>query len=96
MQRAHQDAPFRIPKEDIMTVDPNQRPYSINELTVLHNLSRRTVIRLYENDPGVQILQASRDHQQALGRRHRTIRVPRYVYTLGQAQAGTETQSARR
>ncbi|HWO27676.1 MAG TPA: hypothetical protein VNO32_02650 [Candidatus Acidoferrum sp.] len=79
-----------------MTVDPNQRPYSINELTVLHNLSRRTVIRLYENDPGVQILQASRDHQQALGRRHRTIRVPRYVYTLGQAQAGTETQSARR
>ena len=63
-----------------MTVDPNERPYSINELTVLHNLSRRTVIRLYENEPGVQILQGSRDHQQALGRRHRTVRVPRHVY----------------
>jgi hypothetical protein len=35
-----------------MTVDPNERPYSINELTVLHHLSRRTVIRLYENEPG--------------------------------------------
>jgi hypothetical protein len=74
------DATFRVFEEGNMTVDPNQRPYSINELTVLHNLSRRTVIRLYENEPGVQILQASRDHQQALGRRHRTIRVPRHVY----------------
>jgi hypothetical protein len=28
----------------------------------------------------VQILQASHDHQQAIGRRYRTIRVPRHVY----------------
>jgi hypothetical protein len=58
----------------------DERPYSINELTVLHNLSRRTIIRLYENEPGVLVLQGSRVHQQALGRRYRTIRVPQHVY----------------
>ena len=61
-------------------VDSNERPYSINDLMVLHNLSYRTIVRLYENEPGVQILQASQDHQQALGRRYRTIRVPRHIY----------------
>lgn len=62
----------RIPESD--------RPYSINELSILHNLSRRTVIRLYEAEPGVIVLQAPREHQQSIGRRYRTIRVPRYVY----------------
>jgi hypothetical protein len=61
-------------------VAESERPYSINELAVLHNLDRRTVIRLYENEPDVLVLQASREHQQALGRRYRTIRVPRHVY----------------
>jgi hypothetical protein len=61
-------------------VDANERPYSIDELTILHHLSRRTVIRLYENEPGVLVLQASREKQQAMGRRYRTIRVPRHVY----------------
>jgi transcriptional regulator GlxA family with amidase domain len=61
-------------------VDANERPYSIDDLAVLHNLSRRTVIRLYENEPGVLVLQASREQQRAMGRRYRTIRVPRHVY----------------
>lgn len=73
-------APLRKRQEGILTVDPNERPYSINDLIVLHNLSSKTVIRLYENEPGVQILQGSREHQQKLGRRYRTIRVPRHVY----------------
>lgn len=61
-------------------VDPTERPYSIQDLMVLHNLSYRTVVRLYENEPGVQVLQASPDHQRKIGRRYRTIRVPRNVY----------------
>ena len=61
-------------------VDPNERPYSIQDLMVLHNLSYRTVVRLYENEPGVQVLQASSDHERKIGRRYRTIRVPRNVY----------------
>lgn len=61
-------------------VDPNERPYSIKDLTVLHNLSYRTVVRLYENEPGVLVLQASPEHRRKIGRRHRTIRVPRHVY----------------
>ena len=55
-------------------VDPTERPYSIQDLMVLHNLSYRTVVRLYENEPGVQVLQASPDHQRKIGRRYRTIR----------------------
>jgi len=61
-------------------VDPTERPYSIQDLMVLHNLSYRTVVRLYENEPGVQVLQSSREHQRKIGRRYRTIRVPRHVY----------------
>ena len=61
-------------------VDPNERPYSIRDLTVLHNLSYRTIVRLYESEPGVLVLQTSPDHQRKTGRRYRTIRVPRQVY----------------
>jgi hypothetical protein len=61
-------------------IESNERPYSIDDLAVLHNLSRRTVIRLYENEPGVLVLQASAEQQRAMGRRYRTIRVPRHVY----------------
>ena len=61
-------------------VDQNERPYSIKELMGLHNLSHQTITKLYENEPGVQILQASREHQKKVGRRYRTIRVPRHVY----------------
>lgn len=61
-------------------VDQSERPYSIKDLTVLHNLSYRTVVRLYENEPGVQILQSPPERQRKLGRRYRTIRVPQHVY----------------
>jgi hypothetical protein len=56
--------------------DDNNRPYRIQDLMVLHNLSRRTVIRLYENEPGVLVLQNERPGV----RRRRTIRVPPHVY----------------
>jgi len=59
-------------------VDPNERPYTIKDLITLHNLSRRTIVRLYENEPGVLILQSP--HRANALRRHRTIRVPRHVY----------------
>jgi hypothetical protein len=61
-------------------VDPSQQLYTICDLAILHGLSRRTVTRLYENEPGVQVLQASRSQQRRIGRRYRTIRVPRQVY----------------
>lgn len=61
-------------------VNQDDRPYTINDLTVLHNLSYRTVVELYEKEPGVLILQASPERQRKIGRRHRTLRVPRHVY----------------
>lgn len=61
-------------------INAEDRPYTINDLMVLHNLSRTTVIRLYENEPDVMVLQASREHQRKIGRRYRTIRVPVKVY----------------
>jgi hypothetical protein len=69
-----------VKKEGSFMVNPKERPYSISELAVLHNLSRQTVVRLYENEPDVLILEASRLHQEQLGRRYRTIRVPQHVY----------------
>jgi hypothetical protein len=54
--------------------------FSILDLTIVHGLNRRTVARLYEHEPGVQVLQGSRSHEQRIGRRYRTIRVPRHVY----------------
>ena len=69
-----------VKKEGSSMVNPKERPYSISELAVLHNLSRQTVVRLYENEPDVLILEASRQHQEQVGRRYRTIRVPQHVY----------------
>jgi hypothetical protein len=56
------------------------RPHTIDELAVLHNLSRQTVIRMYENEPGVLIRQASPQHDRQIGRRYRAIRVPNHVF----------------
>jgi len=53
------------------------RPYSIDELVELHGLSRRTVISLYENEAGIQILNRPETVHK---RRFRTIHVPHYVY----------------
>ena len=61
-------------------VNTNERLYTVNELVALHNFSRRTIVRLYENEPGVQVLQASQEHQKKVGRRTRRLRVPRRVY----------------
>jgi hypothetical protein len=67
---------------DAFRVDPKLRPYKIDDLMVLHNLSRRTVIRLYENEPGVEILPDLHPPGscRCAGRRYRTLRVPRHVY----------------
>jgi hypothetical protein len=54
----------------------HQPPYRIQDLMALHNLSRRTVIRLYEDEPGVLVLKNDRPGV----RRRRTIRVPEPVY----------------
>jgi hypothetical protein len=48
-------------------VHPSQKPYSINELDILHGLSRRTVTRIYERERGILIHQASLEHQQKVG-----------------------------
>jgi hypothetical protein len=53
------------------------RPYTIDELVELHGRSRRTVIRLYENEPGIEtVVSPEKMHS----RQHRSIRVPHYIY----------------
>lgn len=54
--------------------------FTINELVGMHRLSRQTVIRLYEKEFGIQVLQAAPEHRRKVGRRYRTIRVPKHVY----------------
>lgn len=66
---------------DASRVDPNLRPYKIEDLMVLHGLSRQTVIRIYEREPDVEIVPDLRPPgRSCAGRRCRTIRVPRHVY----------------
>jgi hypothetical protein len=69
------------------TVSSHKPIYTIDELVVLHGFSRRTVIRLYEREPGVQVLErpealfGRRSRKGKPGkRRYRTIRVPQAVY----------------
>ena len=75
---ATNNATSKAPKKASLVIDPDERPYTINDLMNLHGLSRQTVIRLYENEPGVQIIPALRSKTR--GRRYRTLRVPRRVY----------------
>jgi len=56
-----------------------ERPYTISELMNLHNLSRPTIIELYENEAGVLILENTEEQKGGV-RRKRTIRVPPYVF----------------
>jgi hypothetical protein len=51
--------------------------YTIADLVVLHKRSRRTIIRLYESEPGVEILEHPETRTK---RRYRTITVPHAVY----------------
>lgn len=69
---AEQAAPPRVDQKD--------RPYTVSDLMTLHGLSRRTVIKLYECERDVLVLQAPRDHQRNTGRRYRTLRIPRHVH----------------
>jgi predicted DNA-binding transcriptional regulator AlpA len=67
--------PRRIPKR--VEVDPDKPVFSTSEVCVLLGLSRSTVIRLFEDEPGVLIrLHPEEMHK----RRRRTIRIPRAVF----------------
>jgi hypothetical protein len=63
-------------------VDLNMRPYSVSDLMVLHNASRRTIIRWYETEDGVEDWSKLNppDRRRCTGQRYRTLKVPRYVY----------------
>ena len=51
--------------------------YTVDDVAAMMGLSRRTVIRLFEIEPGVMILERpERTHK----RRFRSIRIPRTVY----------------
>jgi hypothetical protein len=81
---AERQAKMRARGEDnsaATRVDPNLRPYKIEDLMVLHNLSRQTVIRLYENEADIEIVpKLGSQGRRCTGRRCRTIRVPKHVY----------------
>jgi hypothetical protein len=57
----------------------NAQLYSIDQLAVLHNLSRQTVVRMYEREPGV-LIDENVEHQKNGTRRRRKFQVPRHVY----------------
>jgi AraC-like DNA-binding protein len=65
-----------------MRIDPMDArmpdsPYSINEAATLSGLSRATITRLFESEPGVFVLERP---EQLHKRKHRTIRIPRPVF----------------
>jgi hypothetical protein len=60
-------------------VPETERPYSIQDLCVLHNLSPATIVKLYENEPEVENTQAALPPRGKC-RRYRTLNVPRHVY----------------
>lgn len=67
--------PTRVPKK--IVVDPDKPVFSVAEVCVLLGYSRSTVIRLFENEPGVLIrLHPEKMHK----RRRRVIRIPREVF----------------
>jgi hypothetical protein len=61
------------------------RLYTVNELVALHRFSRRTVIRLYEREPGIEVLERPEDIRRNK-RRYRSFRVPHYVYARVKAK----------
>jgi hypothetical protein len=61
------------------------RLYTVNELVALHRFSRRTVIRLYEREPGIEVLERPEDVKRNK-RRYRSFRVPHYVYARVKAK----------
>jgi hypothetical protein len=79
---AEEQAKMRARYEDTGAhgVDPNVRPYTIDDLMILHNWSRQTVIRRYENEVGVEILTQPQRKPCTGKRTRRMFRVPRHVY----------------
>lgn len=67
--------PKRVAKKT--EVDPDKPVFSVAEVGVLLGCSRWTVIRLFENEPGVLILLRPETIHK---RRRRMIRIPRAVY----------------
>lgn len=76
-------------------VNEADRPYSINDLATLHGLSRQTIIRLYENEPGVEVLPELQGakHRRMVGRRYRTLHIPRHVYLRVRHRMTTSSSS---
>jgi hypothetical protein len=73
--------PQRIAKKT--EVDPDKPCFTVAEIAVLLGCSRWTVIRVFENEPGVLI----RLHPETMHkRRRRMIRVPRAVFLRVRAQ----------
>lgn len=64
------------PKKKI-EVDPDAACFSVAQVCVLLGFSRWTVIRLFENEPGILV----RVHPEKMHKRgRRIIRIPRAVY----------------
>ena len=56
---------------------PEKLAYTVDEVAALTGLSRQTVTKLFEKEPGVIILvRPTKMHK----RRYRSIRIPRAVY----------------
>ncbi len=69
----------RYPKRATKKIEnvPDKPVYSVAEVCVLLGFSRWTVIRLFENEPGVLI----RSHPERMHKRgRRIIRIPRHVF----------------
>jgi hypothetical protein len=53
---------------------------TVSEIAAMTGRSRRTIIRWFENEPGVVLLEIF-DHPEKLHkRRYRTMRIPRHVF----------------
>jgi hypothetical protein len=72
----------RVEQAGTNRIDPEMRPYAVEDLMVLHNLSRQTIIRIYENEPEIEVVPDLRPPglKRCTTRRRRTIKVPRHVY----------------
>jgi hypothetical protein len=67
--------PKRAPKK--IEVDPDKQCFTVAELCALLGYHRSTVIRIFENEPGVLI----RRHPETMHKRgRRAIRIPRAVF----------------
>jgi AraC-like DNA-binding protein len=73
--------PQRVTKKT--EVDPDKLVFSVADVCQLLGLSRSTVIRLFENEPGVLILlRPEKMHKQ----RRRIIRIPRAIFSRVKAK----------